>query len=76
MYATVLHDTALAEYESWLENDGILLNDKEIDKRFLKITLNEKVKLYHVYLIFIYTFNLLTCLFAFLFYRLKIQITL
>jgi hypothetical protein len=46
MYATVLHDTALAEYESWLENDGILLNDKEIDKRFLKITLNEKVKSY------------------------------
>ena len=76
MYATVLHDTASAEYESWLEDDGILLNDKEIDKGFLKITLNEKVKLFYLYLIFIYTFNLLTCLFAFLFYRLKIQITL
>lgn len=30
--ASVLHETALAEYESWLENDGILLNNKEIDK--------------------------------------------
>jgi hypothetical protein len=59
MCATVLHDTALAEYESWLENDGILLNNKEIDKHFLKITLNEKVKLYYVYLIFIYNFNYL-----------------
>jgi hypothetical protein len=34
MYATILHDPSLAEYESWLENDGILLNDTEIDKRF------------------------------------------
>jgi len=60
----VLHETALAEYESWLENDGILLNDKEIDKWHLKITLNEKVKFYYLYLISIYTCNLLTNLFA------------
>jgi hypothetical protein len=46
MYATVLHDTASAEYESWLENDGILLNDKEIDKHVLKLTLNENEKLF------------------------------
>jgi hypothetical protein len=54
MYVTVLHDTALAEYESWLEDDGILLNDKEIDKGFLKITLNEKVKLFYLFDFYLY----------------------
>jgi len=32
MFVSLIHETALAEYELWLENDGILLNDKEIDK--------------------------------------------
>jgi hypothetical protein len=72
MHATVLHETAFAECESWLENDGILLNDKEIDKQHLKITLNENVKLCYLYLISIYTCNLLTYLLPYLFYRLKI----
>jgi hypothetical protein len=52
--AIVLHETALAEHESWLENDGILLNDKEIDKWHLKITLNEKVKFYSLFDFYLY----------------------
>jgi hypothetical protein len=32
-----LHETSLAQYESWLENDSILLNDNEFNKWQFKI---------------------------------------
>jgi hypothetical protein len=44
IYATTQHDLALTDYESWLENDGILLNDKELEKRQLKLALNDRVQ--------------------------------
>ena len=55
LYATVQYSNIQSEYERWLETDGILLTDLQLEKKQMKDMLKEKVSTY----LFIYVYKYL-----------------
>ena len=45
LFAKVQYDRVKEHYDEWLQNDGILLVDKQFQKSFLSLTFHEKVSL-------------------------------
>ncbi len=43
LYTTLLPTAAKADYEHWLETDGILLSDMHLEKKQMKVMLNERI---------------------------------
>ena len=44
LFAKVQYDRLKENYDEWIQNDGILLVDKQLNKSFLKKALSEKVR--------------------------------
>ncbi len=57
LYATLQLSSANTDYESWLQNGGILLTDIQLEKKQMKDILNERVSF--ILLICIYNHNMI-----------------